>query len=324
MKKWVPIWCVILLQVFLVQKVEAQASTACEYVLGSGRQPALMALDYVHSSIWVTLFQSNQLIELSLNNPPCGVIRTLNSSGSSPYGIAFDGTNIWETNNASNTLGIINATTGALVASLGGLGYPFSQPRGVVFDGIYIWVANYGNNTVSKVRASDHAYMATIVVGSGPYALAVNSNDNSIWVPNRNSHTISVIANSGTVTMTLQTDSEPQFVALGVNGNMWVSCYSAGTVEEFSTSGTLLRRVNPTASGKVGGPTGIAWNPVDSLLWGASNSGYVYSIDANGIVGNITFRGGSGHAHIGVLWTDQNGQFWSTDTGGGIIEKLIP
>jgi YVTN family beta-propeller protein len=325
--KWLLVWCVILLQVLLFgQRVEAQVSTACQYTLGSGYQPALIAVDYIHSSVWVTLFQANKLIELSLNNPSCGLIRTLNSPSLGPYGIVFDGTYIWETNNASSTLGKLNAATGALVANLGGLGYPFSQPRGVVFDGSSIWVANYGNNTVSKIRASDDAYIQTIGVGSGPYVLAENLQDGSIWVPNRNSHTISVIANSsGTVTMTLQTDGEPQFVAAGVGGNMWVSCYSAGTVEEFSSSGTLLRRVNPTASGQVGGPTGIAWDPVGSLLWGASNSGWVYSIDANGNVGNITKEGGSGNAHLGVTYSGStSGTFWTADTGAGIIQLLNP
>jgi YVTN family beta-propeller protein len=62
--------------------------------------------------------------------------------------VAFDGTNIWVTNNDSNTVSKIDPSTNTVTATVTGL----SNPLGVAFDGTNIWVANYGSGTVSKTR----------------------------------------------------------------------------------------------------------------------------------------------------------------------------
>ncbi len=315
--KWLLVWCVILLQVLLAQKIEAVADTYCQIGLGSGTQPAIIAADTGDSTAWVSLFQKNEVVELTSN---CSIVRYV-ATGVNPYGVAYDGKNIWVSNNGSNTVTKIQASTGTVLATVS-VG---SHPRGVVFDGINIWVANYGSDTVSVINPTTNTVIKSCGTGSGPYVPAVLANTETIWIPNRNSNTITVLAtNSDTCSgFSVQTDGEPQFVASdGIH--MWVSCYSAGRVQEFSSNGTLLMTVNPTASGQVGGPTGIAW--VGAYLWGASNSGWVYSIDANGNVGNITQEGGSGNAHIGVtnanLLFNGNGLFWTADTGGGIVQLL--
>jgi YVTN family beta-propeller protein len=315
--KWLLVWCAILLQMMLLgQKVEAQATTNCEAVLAKGSQPAIVAYDAANTLGWVSLFQLNEVVAVQPGS--CAIVRNV-GTGTNPYGVVFLNPYIWVSNNGSNTVTKILSYNGQVAATVN-VGF---QPRGIATDGTNIWVANYGSNTVTKINGTTNAIVGSFATGSGPYVPAI-ANDGSVWIPNRNSHSLTVLANSGSLKFTLQTDGEPQFVAFD-GTNMWVSCYSAGTVEEFSLGGTLLRRVNPTASGQVGGPTGIAWDPGDALIWGASNSGYVYSIDQNGIVGNITNRGGSGNAHIGVAWSGfSGGAFWTTDTGAGIIELLNP
>jgi YVTN family beta-propeller protein len=314
--KWLLVWCVILLQLLLSQKVEAQASTVCQVNVGAGSQPAIAALDLAHDFAWVSLFQLNEVVAVQPGT--CAIVQRV-GTGTNPYGVVFLNPYIWVSNNGSNTVTKILTYNGTVAATVN-VGF---QPRGLATDGTNIWVANYGSNTVTKINGTTNAIVGAFATGSGPYVPAI-ANNGSVWIPNRNSHSLTVLANNGSLKFTVQTDGEPQFVAFD-GTNMWVSCYSAGTVEEFSLGGTLLRRVNPTASGQVGGPTGIAWDPSDSLLWGASNSGYVYSIDQNGNVGNITKEGGSGNAHIGVAWADYTGGgFWTTDTGAGIIQLLNP
>jgi YVTN family beta-propeller protein len=59
----------------------------------------------------------------------------------------FDGTHIWVTNNGSNTVTELLASTGATVAT-----YTVgSNPVGIAFDGANIWVANSGSGSVTRI-----------------------------------------------------------------------------------------------------------------------------------------------------------------------------
>jgi YVTN family beta-propeller protein len=62
--------------------------------------------------------------------------------------VAFDGTNIWVTNERSDTVSKIDPSTNLVTATV----TVGDGPRGVAFDGNNIWVANTNSNTVSKIR----------------------------------------------------------------------------------------------------------------------------------------------------------------------------
>ena len=66
--------------------------------------------------------------------------------GSHPYGICFDGTNIWVATYGNNVTKL-KASDGSLVGTydVGWLHFD------ICFDGANIWVANYGNDTVTKL-----------------------------------------------------------------------------------------------------------------------------------------------------------------------------
>ena len=69
------------------------------------------------------------------------------SVGSSPFGVAFDGANIWVTNANNNNVTKLRASDGEVLGTFSvGFG-----PIGVAFDGANIWVANSGDGTVSKL-----------------------------------------------------------------------------------------------------------------------------------------------------------------------------
>lgn len=71
------------------------------------------------------------------------------TENSNPYGIAFDGANIW-TANSEGTVTKLRASDGKI---LGNFKVPGS-PNFLVFDGANIWVTS-SPNTVSKLRASN-------------------------------------------------------------------------------------------------------------------------------------------------------------------------
>lgn len=67
--------------------------------------------------------------------------------GTAPYGLAFDGANIWVANSGSATVTKLRASDGANLGTIA-VG---NTPEGVAFDGANIWVANQQSNTVSKL-----------------------------------------------------------------------------------------------------------------------------------------------------------------------------
>ena len=70
--------------------------------------------------------------------------------GSGPFGVAFDGTNIWVANYADSTVTKVLASSGAVVGTYAaGTG-----ANSLAFDGTNIWVANVGSNTVTKIGAT--------------------------------------------------------------------------------------------------------------------------------------------------------------------------
>jgi DNA-binding beta-propeller fold protein YncE len=66
--------------------------------------------------------------------------------GKFPWGIAFDGTNMWVTNYGDNTVTELSPT-GATLGT-----FPVGNaPRGIAFDGTHMWVANMGDGTVTEL-----------------------------------------------------------------------------------------------------------------------------------------------------------------------------
>ena len=69
------------------------------------------------------------------------------SVASNPFGVAFDGTNIWVANSNSDKVTKLRASDGAVLGTFS-VG---SGPREVAFDGANIWVVNQGDNNVTKL-----------------------------------------------------------------------------------------------------------------------------------------------------------------------------
>lgn len=65
----------------------------------------------------------------------------------SPYGVAFDGSDIWVSNNGSNPATELRASAGATLGTFNTGRYPC----GLAFDGVNVWIANSGDGTISKL-----------------------------------------------------------------------------------------------------------------------------------------------------------------------------
>ena len=94
--------------------------------------------------------------------------------------MAFDGANIWVTNDNSNNVTKLRASDGAVLGTFA-VG---SSPTGVAFDGANVWVANYSSNNVTKLRASDGSVLGTFAAGSAPFGVAFDGAN--VWVATGN------------------------------------------------------------------------------------------------------------------------------------------
>jgi hypothetical protein len=90
------------------------------------------------------------------------------AAGNAPNAVAFDGANIWVTNQVSNTVTKLRASDGANLGTYA-VG---TNPLALTFDGANIWVANLSSANVTKLRASDGANLGNFTVSNGPVALA--------------------------------------------------------------------------------------------------------------------------------------------------------
>src|SRR5579863_8885910 len=151
------------------------------------------------------------------------------SKNSQPYGVAFDGANIWTANSSEGTVSKLRASDGAALGTftVGG------QPNGVAFDGANVWVT-VSPNTVSKLRASDGKVLGSFDVGGAPWWPAFDGEN--IWVPSTSSGTVSKLrASDG---KNLGTFAVPGAIAAAFDGdNVWVTGYGADTVTKLSRGG---------------------------------------------------------------------------------------
>jgi DNA-binding beta-propeller fold protein YncE len=191
-----------------------------------------------------------------------GNLTTSFTVGQQPYGVAFDGANIWTANSGDGTVSKLRASDGTLLGTF----KVGNTPYGMTFDGANMWVTNSGDNTVTKLRASDGKNLGTFKVGQMPFWMALDRED--IWVANFNDGTVSKLrASDGKTVGTFNTN---EAIALAFDGDyIWVSTYASYAVR-------LKKDGSNAGSFKVGSrPIGIAFD--GAALLGRVRKGFQFS-----------------------------------------------
>ena len=110
--------------------------------------------------------------------PSDGTILGTSIVGKSPFGLAFDGENIWVTNNADDTVSKVRASDGQVLLTV-----PAGpSPWGIVYDGEGLWVANSYARTLTHLRTSDGATLGVARAGDNPQLLTFDGR--SVWAGN--------------------------------------------------------------------------------------------------------------------------------------------
>ena len=230
--------------------------------------------------------------------------------GTAPRGVAFDGTNIWITNSASNNVTKVNGTTGAVVGT-----YPVGlYPFGVAFDGTSIWVSNRDSHSLTKLHVATGAIVGTVTFGPGTdnYGLVFDgthlwTNDNSfglyrvnpatetftsyslggsgtsfglafdgryLWVPGYNDDVVSRVdtTNPAAPPLVLIVGHQPYTAAFD-GENVWVTNGGSDTVSKITNISSGTPTVTSLAAGSA--PRGIVFD--GESIWVADYSSGVLS-----------------------------------------------
>lgn len=133
---------------------------------------------YDGANMWVTDIGTTpgNLFKLDSNGT---IIQTV-TVGTNPSFQVFDGTNIWVPNFGSNTVTVVRASTGAVLATLNGNG--LNSPTTAAFDGERILVTNHFGDNVSLWKAADLSPLGSYSTGSATGPNGACSDGLNFWI----------------------------------------------------------------------------------------------------------------------------------------------
>jgi hypothetical protein len=138
----------------------------------------LIGILYDGANVWVTDSGTTpgRLLKLDSN----GAILQHINVGNNPYNPVFDGTNIWVPNFNSNTVTVVRASTGVVLATLTGNG--LNSPDTAAFDGERILVTDPNGNDISMWKAADLTPLGFVSTGSLTGPTGACSDGLHFWV----------------------------------------------------------------------------------------------------------------------------------------------
>jgi len=163
-----------------------------------------------------------------------GTILGTYNVGTQPLGICFDGANIWVTNSGSNSVTKLSASDGTVLGTYKRDIHKVNTPWGICFDGGNIWLTNRYSNTVSKLRVSDGAELGTYNVGSQPCGIC--SDGSNIWVANWGSKNVTKLsASDGTMLGTYNVGTQPLGICFD-GSSVWVANWGSNNITKLKAS----------------------------------------------------------------------------------------
>ena len=131
----------------------------------------------------------------------------------------------------------INTATDTQIAGFINAG---SGPIGVVATTTRVYVANFGDGTVTVLDAATNTFVDLVVVGSGPFGMALSPDGTRLYVANSGSNTVSAIntATNSVVGTPITAGNTPNGVAVSPDGTeLWVVESTPGRLVRFAIKG---------------------------------------------------------------------------------------
>ncbi len=126
------------------------------------------------ANVWVT--DVGNLFKLDSSG---AILQTVTVGPGAQFPV-FDGVNIWVPGDGLNTLSVVRASTGAVLATLTGNG--LNSPNGTAFDGQRVLVANTSGNSVSLWKAADLTSLGSFSTGAATQPFGACSDGVNFWI----------------------------------------------------------------------------------------------------------------------------------------------
>jgi len=227
--------------------------------------------------------------------------------GSSPYGVAFDGSNIWVTHSIGGIVTKLRASDGATLGA-----FPVGTgPYSVAFDGSSIWVPNFLSNNVTRLRASDGVNLGTFAVGTSPVGVAFDGSN--IWVSSFQDNRVTKLrASDGANLGSFAVGASPEGVAFD-GSSIWVSNFQDNSVTKLRASDGANLGTFPVGS-----------NPAAVAFYGSGV--WVVNLSSN----NVTKLRASDGANLGTFPVGSNPfgvafdgtSIWVVNQGSNTVSRL--
>jgi DNA-binding beta-propeller fold protein YncE len=133
---------------------------------------------YDGSAFWVIDAGNHKLKKVSAAGQLLQAVNT--GVSGSPEHMTFDGANIWVLRPGADALTVVQAATGAVVATLTGNG--LDGPASAAFDGERILVTNRDSNGVSLWRATDLKPLGSFSTGANTHPTGACSDGLNFWI----------------------------------------------------------------------------------------------------------------------------------------------
>ncbi len=137
---------------------------------------SLYGLVFDGSNMWATDNGAGKLFRLDASG---NILQTV-LVGNQPVFPIFDGRNIWVPNYADNSVTVVAASTGTVLATLTGNG--LLAPFSTAFDGERIMVSNTGNDSISLFKAADLTPLGQYLTGASSSPHGVCSDGLNFWI----------------------------------------------------------------------------------------------------------------------------------------------
>jgi hypothetical protein len=133
---------------------------------------------YDGAHIWVT--DTGKLFKLDSSG---NIVQTV-MVGTAPQAPVFDGANIWVPNYISDSVTVVEASTGNVVATISAdASNQLNGPTSASFDGEGVLVTNQGNFSVTVFKAADLSLIANASTGPSILPFDACSDGINFWIP---------------------------------------------------------------------------------------------------------------------------------------------
>lgn len=177
--------------------------------------------------------------------------------GSSPYGISARGDRVWVANFDDSTVTVINATTRSVIGTIAASQYP--ALAGALKKRVLVSAWGAGLDLFDTNNQLVH----TFATGSGTFGVAVNPNNNKVFVGNRLTSTLSRLNTNTLLTELSAVESETPF-ALGLNPNtnhLWIVLAGSNRVRvRAGDTFAAVKTLTVGVQGPDGGDSISIWN----------------------------------------------------------------